>query len=271
MRKFLVMTDLHMRPPGGRIIGLDPAERLRAALDHALARHPDALCLVLAGDLAHGGTGAEYEVLKAILDPLPLPVIPMLGNHDNRDAFRAVFPGAPAAAGGHVMAAIDLGDTVLLTLDTLIGPPFGWTHLGRLDQPRRDWLDTELAKAGDRQVIVCAHHPPMDLGLPAMDAMRLEDGDWLIGRLVNHPAPVHLICGHIHRTISGQARGLPFTIFKGTCHQGPLDLVSDDSSLSLDEPGAYGVILFNAGQVIAHSQDVGLPDVPMISGYGDPA
>jgi 3',5'-cyclic AMP phosphodiesterase CpdA len=157
---------------------------------------------------------------------------------------------------------------VLLTLDTLIGPPFGWTHLGRLDAPRRDWLEAELARAGERQVIVCAHHPPMALGLPAMDAMPLEDGGWLIDRLNAHPAPVHLILGHIHRTISGQARGLSFTIFKGTCHQGPLDMVSDDSSLSLDEPGAYGVVLVGADQVIVHSQDVGLPE-RLISGYGE--
>lgn len=269
MQKFLVMTDLHFKPPGGRIIGLDPAARFAEVAAHAAAHHPDADCLVLCGDLTHGGLVAEYQALKAGLAGLPWPVLPMLGNHDNRANFLTVFPDAPKVD-GFVMQARVLGETVILTLDTLIGPPFGWTHLGRLDAPRRAWLEARLAEAGERQVIVCAHHPPMALGLPAMDAMALEDGAWLVGRLRAHPAPVHLILGHIHRTISGQARGLAFTVFKGTCHQGPLDLVSDDSSLSVDEPGAYGVILVGPDQVIAHSQDVGLPEFAAVSGYGEP-
>jgi hypothetical protein len=109
----------------------------------------------------------------------------------------------------------------------------------------------------------------MPLGIPAMDAMPLEDGAALLARLRRHPAPVHLLLGHIHRTVSGQAGGIPFTVFKSPCHQGPLDMVSMDSTLSVDEPGAYGVVLFGERRVIAHSQDVGLPDSAAVSGYGD--
>jgi Icc protein len=269
MHKFLVMTDLHFKPPGERIIGLDPAARFAQVLAHARAEHADAECLVLCGDLSHAGAPSEYAVLRAALAGAPWPVVPMLGNHDRRDSFLAAFPEAPLTADGHVMAARAIGESVLVTLDTLVGPPFGWTHSGRLGDARRAWLDATLEAARGRQVVVCAHHPPMALGIPAMDAMPLEDGDWLIDRLVAHDAPVHLILGHIHRTISGQARGLPFTVFKGTCHQGPLDLVSMDSTLSVDEPGAYGVVLVGDRQVIVHSQDVGLPGV-VVSGYDNP-
>ncbi|MCR8725428.1 metallophosphoesterase [Frigidibacter sp. ROC022] len=266
MRKLLVMTDLHIRAEGQRIIGLDPGARLAEALAHALARHGDAEALVLCGDLTHAGEPAEYQRLRAVLADCPLPVIPMLGNHDNRDAFRTVFPEAPATPEGHVQDVRDIGETWLITLDTLIGPPFGWTHLGRLGPERLAWLDSALAGARDRQVLVCAHHPPMPTGLPAMDSILLEDGAALVDRLLAHDAPAHLILGHLHRTVSGTMRGLPFTVLKGTCHQGPLELVSDDSTLSVDEPGAYGVVLLGPGQVIVHSEDV-LATGSALSGY----
>lgn len=265
MRKLLVMTDLHFRPEGQRIIGLDPGQRFADALAHALERHGDAEALVLCGDLAHAGEAAEYERLRAALAVCPLPVVPMLGNHDDRAAFRAVFPDAPVTADGHVQSHREIGETRLITLDTLIGPPFGRAHLGRLGPERLAWLDAALAGASGRQVLVCAHHPPMPTGLPAMDALRLEDGDALIDRLLAHDAPVHLILGHLHRTVSGSMRGLPFTVLKGTCHQGPLDLVSDDSTLSVDEPGAYGVVLLAPGQIVVHSEDVLRSEVT--SGY----
>ena len=68
--KVLVMTDIHITKEGRKIIGLDPMERLKAALNHALEAHPDAACLVITGDLtvdlrserAGPGDGREYSV-----------------------------------------------------------------------------------------------------------------------------------------------------------------------------------------------------------------
>ena len=39
----------------------------------------------------------------------------------------------------------------------------------------------------------------------------------------------------------------------------PMDLTSVDSSLSIDEPGAYGVLLLGNAGVTLLSEDVGLP------------
>ena len=264
MHKLLVMTDLHLRAPGGRIIGLDPLERLRAALDHALARHGDAEALVLTGDLTHAGEDAAYRALADLLTRVPMPVLPMIGNHDDRAAFRRVFADATVTDSGHVQGVRDIGSARIVTLDTVDAPPFSG-HSGRLGPERMDWLDRALSGAAGRQAIVFAHHPPMPVGLPGMDVIALTDGAALVDRLLAHDAPVHLVCGHVHRTISGHIRRVPFTLLKGTCHQGVLDLVSLDSSLSVDEPGAYGVVLFDGDSVVVHSEDV-LDSVP-VSGY----
>ncbi|MBI1418599.1 MAG: phosphodiesterase [Limimaricola sp.] len=256
MDKILVLTDVHVVPEGETIIGLDPGARLTAALEHALARHADAAALVIMGDLTHHGTGAEYHRLKGLLADLPLPVIPMIGNHDRRAPFQAAFPQAPRTAEGHVQGILDLAHHRIITLDTLDGPPYPrGHHAGRLCAHRMAWLEAALAGAGGRTCLVFAHHPPFPVGIPGMDAIPLAEGDKLLALLAAH-RPVHLFCGHVHRTISGTTGGVGWTMFKSTCHQGPLDLATPDSSLSIDEPGAYGVLLLPPGGVIAHSEDV---------------
>lgn len=267
VQKILVMTDIHIVEEGRRIIGLDPLARFREALDHALARHPDAAALVLMGDLTHHGMPAQYARLAGALAGLPVPVVPMLGNHDRREAFLAAFPEAPRTASGHVQAVLDLAHHRLITLDTLDGPPYPpGHHAGRLCADRTAWLEAVLSGAGGRRVLVFAHHPPHPTGIPGMDAIPLADGDALLARLARHGA--HLFCGHVHRTISGSTGGVPWTMFKSTCHQGPLDLVTPDSSLAIDEPGAYGVVLLPPGGVIAHSEDV-LPDGEVLRDRAD--
>ena len=53
-------------------------------------------CLhVISGDLADKGDPAAYQWLKTRLDKFPLKTFLMMGNHDDRDAFRAVLETAP--------------------------------------------------------------------------------------------------------------------------------------------------------------------------------
>lgn len=44
-------------------------------------------------------------------------------------------------------------------------------------------------------------------------------------------------------------------MFKSPCHQNPLNLVEQYASMSVDEPGAYGIILFDGVNIIAHTED----------------
>ncbi|PHQ85518.1 MAG: phosphodiesterase [Thalassobium sp.] len=256
MHKVLVLTDLHIRSAGETIIGLDPLTRLRCALEHALARHADAAAMVLMGDLTHSGKASEYARLADALNDLPVPLIPMIGNHDVRAAFRDAFPTAPDAD-GFVQAVTDIGTHRLITLDTRNGLMGHRAHAGQICATRLAFLREALVGANGRVPLVFSHHPPMDIGLPGMDGIRILSGETdMLALLATHRA--HLFCGHVHRTISGSTRGVPFTLFKSTCHQAPLDLRSHDSTISIDEPGAYGVLLLTDEGVVAHSEDVGL-------------
>lgn len=255
MRKLLVFTDLQMTQAGERIGHLDPAKRFADGLAHALAHHPDAERIVIAGDLTHRGRAQEYARLRDLLRDCPLPVHPMLGNHDRRAAFAATFGGLTE---GFAQTAIDMGDARLILLDTL-DEDAAPADSGILCAARLAWLDRALAGSDGRRVIVFAHHPPFDTGFAAMDAIGLRNRDALLDRLRAHGKVVQIISGHIHRTISGSAGGIPAAIFKSPCHQAPMMTDAMDAAASVDEPGAYGLLFLMPGGVVVHSEDFGIP------------
>lgn len=257
MTKIIVMTDIHITEVDERIIGLDTFARFCQTRDAALAAHPDAALVILMGDLAHHGTDTAYARLEQALRDVPVPVIPMVGNHDRRATFITHFTDAPRTSSGHIQHHATVGDHHIITLDTLDGPPYpAGHHSGRLCHERLTWLRYTLACTDRAKTLVFSHHPPFETGLVGMDQIKLTNGADMLDLLADH-GNCHLFCGHIHRTISGSTRGVPWTMFKATGHQAPLDLTSPDSSLSVDEPPADGLLLLTPDGVVAHSEDVG--------------
>lgn len=265
MTKIIVFTDPHMLPEGGRIIGLDPYARLLKGIRHVNSRHPDATRVILTGDLADDGSEASYRRLRSLLSKLRVPYSLTVGNHDFRPAFQRAFPDAPADPHGFVQTMIDIDARYrLVLLDTLNGPPRRGVapHAGYLCTRRLDWLERQLASAGRRRVVLFMHHPPHDTGFPGMDAIRLDNAGVFYRLLARQGNVRHIFSGHVHRTIAGSAHGIPFSIFKSTVHQQPMDLASDDSSLSVDEPAAYGIVLLRRDAILVHTEDYELSAAP---------
>ncbi len=255
--KIIVFSDLHIVEEGETILNLDPLERFDRAVKQARATHPDADRIMIVGDLTHHGRPEQYLRLKEYLETVDLPIHLMMGNHDRRAAFQDVFTNAPNAA-GFVQERVDLGATLLITLDTLDGPPYRDDHhAGKLCAKRLDWLDAQLSAAAGKCVILFFHHPPYHVGFPGMDRIRLLDDDVVLEMINRHGNVALMVNGHVHRTISGVARGVPFTMFKSPCHQMPMRMTEQSSSSSIDEPGAYGLLCLSADAVVVHTQDVG--------------
>lgn len=264
LRKILVLTDLHFLPPGGRIGHLDPDARFRAVLAHALQHHPDAERVVLMGDLTHHGAPDEYAQLRAALAPCPIPVHMTLGNHDRRGPFEAAMPQVARDADGYAQEVIDSGDTRLILLDTLDeGGPVA--HAGALGPARLAFLEAALDGAQGRRAVVFMHHPPMDVGFDAMDAIGLRDRDAFVEVLARHGNVCQILAGHVHRSIWASAGGVPVCVLKSPCHQSPLMVAGMDAHASVDEPGAYGIVYLHEGGVIVHTEDVDVPGRRMLS------
>lgn len=244
--KFIHITDLHLTKPGELLWGLDPHARLDACLKDVERHHADAAFCVITGDLAERGEIEAYEALRNRLSQLSVPAHLLLGNHDDRANYLAVFGGADAT--GHVQKSLRIGGRSFLLIDTLKGPP---SSAGLYDKPRRDWLTAELAKASGTQVCLFMHHPPFDIGHSLMDAIKLDDAEAFAALLDGHDVR-HIFFGHAHRPMSGVWRGIGFSALPSLNHQLPL-AGNAVATVYSDEPPMYSVVLMEDDRTIVHS------------------
>ena len=256
---FLHFTDPHLPPPGGAVLGGDPAPAFAAALADAAERHgPDgplpASFAAITGDLVRDGEPAAYARLREMLEGLPWPVHLLLGNHDDRGAFRDAFPGAPLDDGGFVQQSVTTPAGTCLMLDTHApGRPEGELCAGRLR-----WLAARLAETTG-PVLLFLHHPPLPVGIPVMDGMGLRDADALWETLAPHRARVrHVFHGHLHRPIAGSWRGVPLSSLRGTAFAVSLDQQPGAATVSHREAPCYALARASGEDLVVHT--VELPD-----------
>lgn len=249
--KFVVLSDLHLGPPGSAVNGLDPAARLAAAVQVINRDHANADFVAIAGDLADQGEVAAYEVLRTSLAPLTVPCHITLGNHDRPEAYLSVFGAEHYDPQARVSKVIDLDGYRLILLDTTTPG----THGGALCEGRRDWLASRLDEAADRPVIVVMHHHANVLSLP-VDEIPLADGAGFAQLLRRHADVRMVISGHVHLTTSGVWHGIPMTTLAGSHYSVSAHLPGmAGEQLRLEGPAQMAVVLADADGVTVHFQD----------------
>src|SRR5215510_14834955 len=136
------ISDMHIKPPGEQLYKrIDTAGFLERAVAHVMALDPGPDIVLATGDLVDGGKPEEYALLRRLLAPLSMPVYLIPGNHDARDAMRAVFADHAYLPGsGFIQFAIEGLPVRLIALDTLVP---GKGH-GALCDERLDWLEARL-------------------------------------------------------------------------------------------------------------------------------
>jgi Icc protein len=251
--KIIHVTDTHLMAAGEKLHDLDPFERLRLCFKDIATHHSDADLCVLTGDLSEAGQTEAYVLLKQLLVDLPMRASLLLGNHDHRQRFCDVFTHTPKDSNGFIQWAEPTSEGVMLFLDT--NAP--GTDEGVYCQQRHQWLREQLAQHHDCPIYLFMHHPPFDIGIPDMDALRLRDCDTFAQTLAGHNDIRHLFFGHVHRPISGQWRGISFSALHGTNHQVPLLLDKDPANgvfaFCQEEP-SYGVVLIANDMTTVHLQ-----------------
>lgn len=256
MFDFIHITDLHILPAGETNYGLDPAERLRMAVESIALRHgpgssTPAEFVIVTGDLTHHGQPEAYAQLRTILEGLPMPFHLMLGNHDEREHFRAAFPEQGFDADGFVQQVIETDVGLFILLDTKTAG----THAGALCEKRLAWLAARLAES-EGPFFLFLHHPPMPVGISRMDRIQLANPADLAAVLAPHqPRIRHMFHGHLHRPLAGSWRGIPFSSIRGTAHQVALDLSERETAPGSHEPAAYALVRVTEDAVIVHSHD----------------
>jgi 3',5'-cyclic AMP phosphodiesterase CpdA len=237
------LSDPHITtgPLGGQ-----PAAGLQLALARVMALRPLPDCVVITGDLTDHGRPDEYLALRSVIGDFPLPVHLVTGNHDNRETLLDTFGGGPLL--GESLEAhytVEYPEATVVVLDSLIpGSP-----AGRLGPEQLAWLDDVLDRRPDVPAVLGLHHPPVPVGIPFLDGMRLLDGEALGEVIDAHPNVVRVMAGHVHRTVS---TGL-LAVAPSTYRQTGLVLDSDDPPGYLAEPTGFLLHMLSGATVVTHS------------------
>ena len=246
--KFIQISDIHLVAPGDRLYGLDPKERFESCIADINSQHPDAEFVVITGDLTQRGEEHAYRLLEDLLKRLTMPVHLLIGNHDHRSRFQSVFPTAARDPNGFVQFSLETAAGRFIGLDT--NDPNG--HYGTLCPQRLDWLDARLREAAGRPVCLFMHHAPLAVGLREMDVIALQDSQQFADIVTSHGNVRHIFFGHLHRSLSGSWRGIPFSTLPGTNHQVALDFVLEHVVPGSHEPPAYAVVFASPEAVLVH-------------------
>jgi len=248
--KWIHLTDTHLID-GPELFGLNPTSRLQAAVDSINKNFSDADLCMVSGDLTHFGELAAFAGFKKIMDQMVIPWYPMLGNHDDRDHFSSVFKDVVSLENGFLNFTVNTAQGRIIALDTLASG----TASGELCVARLTWLQHQLnaARAAGDAVYIFMHHAPVDVGVDAMDAIKLKNVEDFAGIVLQYDCIRHIFFGHLHRPCHGSWRGIPFSTVYGTSHQTALKLEPGAPLYSSHEDPAYAVVLINADDVVIHN------------------
>lgn len=220
---------------------------LEAGVRGALALNPLPDAVLVSGDLAATPTVSEYELVGELLEPLPMPVHVLLGNHDDPDLLRDRFGSPPSYS-------VAIGDELrLVVCDTRRAG----SDAGVLGADRLAWLEAELQTDTERPTIVAMHHPPVSIGLTAIDGIGLPREDRLaLGELLpSFPQVRRVVAGHVHRASFSMLGRCPVVTVPSTYIQARLEFGVDAFNMA-PEPPAFGVHALVEGEIVSHIQPI---------------
>ena len=248
------ITDSHV---GAGPADTASAQALRKAVARVASLDPPPIAVLHTGDLTKDGTPEEFALVRELCAPLGVPLHPIPGNHDRREPMRDAFAdhSAIAAAGEYLDYAVDCGPVRVVCVDTAVANEPG----GRIGTERIAWIASQIDAAGGRPAILAMHHAPVGVGLREFDFIGLaaEDREALRELFESGVGPELVVCGHIHRTATGQIAGVPVFICPSVHTQVELDFGPLEKLRMGSEPPGIGVHLHGADpRLVSHMQPV---------------
>src|SRR5687767_2108184 len=214
---------------------------LARAVGAILELDPAPVAVLFSGDIAANGRPDEYARARELLAPLSMPVHPMVGNHDDREALRAAFADHPgvAAAADFIQYTARCGDVTVVVGDTHDPDTYG----GRLGPERLGWIESEVG-AAEGPTILALHHPPILTGIHEFDVdipLAPEDRQALAAMASQ---PDLIVSGHYHLTVAGRLADVPAFVCPSVHLQAEFDLTPDAELELVPDPPGFAVHMY---------------------------
>lgn len=179
---------------------------LEAVIRHIAREERQADCLLATGDLSDDGSNQSYLHLKAALQPIPMPVYALAGNHDNPTQLAQQFGHAD-----HIL----LGEWLIIFINSAVAN----IEAGEISTTGILRLQALLSQHRHRHTLLAMHHHPINVGSQWIDEMGLRNADKLFQLLKPHTQVRAIISGHVHQAFSGQYNDIRVFTTPSTCRQ----------------------------------------------------
>jgi 3',5'-cyclic AMP phosphodiesterase CpdA len=234
------ISDIHASPDGPSLLAFE------RAIDWLKAFRPDAL--VLTGDLVDDGWQQGYRRIAEGLRALNFPVYLLPGNGDDRSVMRAELSevGRWTGMSGpmHFRAAVN-GVSLVGVDVTVPGQSYGEIR------PHLPWLRNALSDVAI-PVLLFTHQPPFEVGIEVLDQVGCRNGDALREFLeAGTRPPLGVLCGHVHRPVSGRWGSIALQTCGSLCPPNPL-LFRGRHDLPLLDAPSFLVHELRKDQLLSH-------------------
>jgi len=213
----LHLSDTHLVGERRRLYGaIDSDANLARLLDRLRAAGTTLDGIILTGDLADAGAKDAYLRLRALIEPFAAehncPVVWVMGNHDDRGAFRTDLLGE-ASDTNPVDRVHEINGLRIIALDSTVPGH----HHGGFDRDQLEWLRLQLATPSRHGTLLALHHPPIPTVLPLLQLVELRDVASL-AEVIRGTDVRGIIAGHFHYSTHSVFAGVPVSVAAATCY-----------------------------------------------------
>jgi 3',5'-cyclic AMP phosphodiesterase CpdA len=227
----LHLSDTHFVGDGELLHERIDSDKNLAELFEGFARsdsRPEAI--VFTGDLADTGRDDAYARLRALVEPaaeaLGAQVIWVMGNHDERVAFRRGLLDQVADDSEPVDRVFDINGLRIIALDSTVPGH----HHGEISEEQLIWLADVLSTPAPDGTLIALHHPPVPSPLGLLALVELKDQDRL-AEVIRGTDVRGILGGHLHYSTHSTFAGVPVSVASATCYT---------QDLTVAYPGARG-------------------------------
>lgn len=172
--------------------------------------------IIFTGDLADDGRPDAYQRLRALVEPaaaaLGAEVIWVMGNHDERVAFRAGLLD-DAESNGPIDRIFDINGLRIIALDSTVPGQ----HYGEISDDQLEWLRDVLSTPATDGTLIALHHPPVPSPLGLISLVELRDQEKL-AEVVRGTDVRGILGGHLHYSTHSMFAGIPVSVASATCY-----------------------------------------------------
>ena len=202
--------------------GVDSDENLRQLFSDFVKAQVKPEAMVFTGDLADTGRPDAYVRLRNIVEPiaeeLGAKIIWVMGNHDERAAFRAGLLDSDAG-----QKPVDMVHNVnglrIIALDSTVPGK----HYGEITDEQLVWLEEVLATPAPHGTLIALHHPPVPSPLDVIALVELRDQDRL-AKVIEGTDVRGILGGHLHYSTFSTFAGVPVSVSSATCYTQDLNV-----------------------------------------------